>query len=178
MGLIMFRPIYFALLSATTLSAQVADPSKFPYADSSSGRPSSPAANNQINSERLYHFYSRQADHYRSLENVPPLLPAYPGLDGGKHGHWGKYNQNNHNDGRRNDIDTGTVVAGILESDGTKILKAVNTHLGTPPSLATAFDPQSLAYRSVWTPPTPDSFVHHPPFRWALSRGTLPQGET
>jgi hypothetical protein len=25
---------------------------------------------------------------------IPAIIPSYPGLDGGKHGHWGKNNQN------------------------------------------------------------------------------------
>ena len=28
-------------------------------------------------------------------EKIPEILPAFPGLDAGLHGHWGKYNQNN-----------------------------------------------------------------------------------
>ena len=46
-----------------------------------------------VNRDRLYDFYSKQAAHFRRVDNPPDLLEKNPGLDGGKYGHWGNQNE-------------------------------------------------------------------------------------
>ena len=75
------------------------------------GRENYRLSSETVNEARLYEFYQRQADFYmKSSNEVPVILPAYQGLDGGLHGHWGKHNQNNHSDVRWNDAEMGEVV--------------------------------------------------------------------
>lgn len=46
-----------------------------------------------VNEYRLYDFYRRQADQELAAQGPPRLmLPPYPGLDGGRRGHWGHTN--------------------------------------------------------------------------------------
>lgn len=163
-------------LSLTPLAwAEVADPAKHPYADSSKGREGYRLASEKMNEARLYDFYQRQADYYMAMprEKVPALLPAYPGLDGGKHGHWGKYSQNQHNDGRWNQVDHGPLVGHVYRSEKLTILKALCVSLGTKNNLCAAFDSQALSWRAIWQ----GGFVSFDPFRWGGSRNAKPAGE-
>ena len=58
-----------------------------------------------VNRERIYDFYAKEAEYFRKQPPVPPLLPPFPGLDGGKHGHWGNQNEETWADGRWNQTD-------------------------------------------------------------------------
>ncbi len=46
-----------------------------------------------VNRERIYDFYAKEAEYFRKQSPVPFLLPPFPGLDGGIHGHWGNQNE-------------------------------------------------------------------------------------
>ncbi|MDE0594078.1 MAG: plastocyanin/azurin family copper-binding protein [Roseibacillus sp.] len=165
-------PLVLLLLPA---SAQVADPAKHSYADSQGDRDTFDLAGETVNEARLYNFYQRQADHYMAMarEDLPELLPAYPGLDGGQHGHWGKHNQNNYSDTRWNDVDHGPVLAHVYRSKEITILKALCVKLGARNELSAAFDTQSLSWRAVWQ----GGFVRFDGFRWGGSRNAVPKGE-
>ena len=52
-----------------------------------------------VNRDRVYDFYAKEAEYFSKQPTVPSLLPPFPGLDGGKLGHWG--NQNEDDLGRR-----------------------------------------------------------------------------
>ena len=94
----------------------LADPEKHPYADPNASREGYELAGETVNEARVYDFYQRQADYYMDNPDLTPkIIPAYPGLDAGLHGHWGKHNQNGHNDGRWNDGDTGEHFAHVVK---------------------------------------------------------------
>ena len=98
------------LISHFVLSAplNVAVTDQHPYVVPSEGRTPYSLAKEAVNEARVYDFYQRQADYYMANPDlIPEVIPAYPGLDAGLHGHWGKYNQNGHNDGRWNEGNTG-----------------------------------------------------------------------
>ena len=52
-----------------------------------------------VNRERIYDFYAKEAEYFGKQKGALPLLPPFPGLDGGVAGHWG--NQNEQDLGRR-----------------------------------------------------------------------------
>ncbi len=57
------------------------------------GRELKRGADAAVNQYRLYDFYRRQADQELAAQGPPRLmLPPYPGLDGGRRGHWGHTN--------------------------------------------------------------------------------------
>ena len=161
-----------------SLNAQglnLADPTKHPYADPANGRSNYQLAEEVSNEARVYDFYQRQADYYmQNPELIQKIIPAYPGLDAGLHGHWGKHNQNGHNDGRWNDGDTGEHFAHVVKGPkGLNVEKGVCVKLGEGYLLSTCFDPQSLTYRAVWQ----DGWVKFGPFRWGSSRGATIDGK-
>jgi hypothetical protein len=65
-----------------------------PYFRTEDGRTDKRGADALVNRYRLYDFYRRQADDCLSLPGEQPtLLPPFPGLDGGRRGHWGATNE-------------------------------------------------------------------------------------
>lgn len=165
---------FLTILNCWSAPLNVAKPELHPYVDPSGGRENYSLSGKTVNEARVYDFYQRQADYYMSNpDKIPKVIPAYPGLDAGLHGHWGKYNQNNHNDGRWNDGDTGEHFSHVVKANGLNVAKGICVKLGDPHVLSTCFDPQSLSYRAIWQ----DGWVSFQPFRWGSSRGATIQGE-
>jgi uncharacterized cupredoxin-like copper-binding protein len=156
-------------------SLNIATAGKYPYSDPQKGRTGYSLADEIVNEARVYDFYQRQADYYMANpDKIPAVIPAFPGLDGGLHGHWGKHNQNGHNDGRWNDGDTGEHFAHVIKGPkGFNVEKGVCVKLGDGHLLSTCFDPQTLSYRAVWS----EGWLTFGPFRWGSSRGATIQGK-
>jgi len=102
-----------------------------------------------VNRDRVYDFYAKEARWFRTLCPVPPLLPQYPGLDGGAQGHWGNQNEESWRDGRWNDTRLSSVQCGVLQVGGRTIPRAVCVRLGD--DLNVAFDPDTLEYAAAWS---------------------------
>ena len=175
------KPIrqFLTILTLTTpliLAAKnVAKPDEHPYADPAKGREGYELANEKVNEARLYNFYQRQADYYMANpDKLPEILPAYPGLDAGKHGHWGKHSQNSYKDGRWNDIELGEHQTLVFKPDGVSILKGICVRLGENREMSACFDPMTLTYRALWQ----DGFLQFDPFRWGTSRNVKRIGES
>ena len=71
-----------------------------------------------VNRERIYDFYAKEAEYFRTQATVPLLLPPFPGLDGGSHGHWGNQNEDTWADGRWNQTELGSVLCGVFRGAG------------------------------------------------------------
>ena len=155
------------LLSAAQTEQQpskgpnLADPSIHPYADPARGREGYKYASAPINEARLYDFYARQADYYMEGHPIPEPIPAYPGLDGGSFGHWGKNSKMDHSEDVWSKMRTSDAVGGIVRINGQSVTKAINVRL---PVGGATFDPQTLSYRAVW----PKGFLRFPTLRWGL----------
>ena len=144
----------------------LATPDKYPYADLKGGRENYSLAKEKVNEARLYEFYARQADYYMANpDKIPEVIPSYPGLDGAVHGHWGKNNQNNHNDGRWNNGEQGEHFTHVVKGKGFNVLKGICVKLGDGHVLSACFDPESLSYRAVW-----NGWIRFEPHRWGTSR--------
>jgi hypothetical protein len=138
MSRILLITVAISSLSSTVLlsnALNIATAGKYPYSDPQNGREEYELAGETTNEARVYDFYQRQADYYMANpDKVPAIIPAFPGLDGGLHGHWGKHNQNGHNDGRWNDGDTGEHFAHVIKGPGgLNIEKGVCVKLGAEP---------------------------------------------
>ena len=67
-----------------------------PYYKTEEGRANKRFSDGDLNRYRIYDFYRRQAEFQLKPENAAQrLLPPYPGLDGGRRGHWGATNEKN-----------------------------------------------------------------------------------
>ncbi len=103
-----------------------------------------------VNRERLYDFYTKQAEHFRKHKQRPTLIKPFPGLDGGQQGHWGNQNEEVWSDGRWNDAVLGSVQAGVFHGAGKKIARGVCVRLGNDGELSTCFNPDTLTYDAIW----------------------------
>ena len=102
-----------------------------------------------VNRERIFDYYGKQALHFMAQEPLPDLIPAFPGIDGGKLGHW--CNQNDQvtwKDGRWAASDHGNLFSGVFRGGGITVTKGVCVRFGDKSAV---FDPATLSFPVVWT---------------------------
>ena len=107
-----------------------------------------PSSQLPANRNRVYDWYAKQAEYFSKQPDPPFLLPAYPGINGGR-----KSVETEHDtpDGRWNQADLGTVISGVFRGAGVTVPKAVCVRLGDQRELAVCFNPETLCYEAVWT---------------------------
>ena len=79
------------------------------------------------------------------------LIAQFPGLDGGKQGHWGNQNEAVWADGRWNEADLGSVLGGVFSGNGKTVARAVCVRLGDNGELSACFNPDTLTYDAIWS---------------------------
>jgi putative heme-binding domain-containing protein len=127
-----------------------------------------------VNRDRLYDFYLKEALFFRSQAHRPHLLPAFPGLDGGKLGHWGNQDEEVWKDNRWNSTDLGSLLCGIFHAPGGLVVpKAVCVRLGEKGELAACFNPETLTYDVVWQ----GGFITFSNIRHGFLDGLRPAGQ-
>ena len=169
----------FLLLAFLNLSAFASDPSAppraaaFPFQRKPLQPEFWPAWEAPVNRDRVFDFYAKQAEWALAQPQVPALLMEYPGLDGGKQGHWGNQNETFWRDGRWNETELGTVVSGVVRGGGKTIAKSICVRLGEAGDMACCFDPQTLTVPLVWK----GGFVGYDAFRHGIGQGVTIKGE-
>ena len=88
----------------------------FPFGREPIDTQSNPLWNAFPNRERLYDFYSKEARHFAGQSKRPAVVQAFPGLDQGKHGHWGNQNEDTWKSAEWTKADLGRVLAGVFRS--------------------------------------------------------------
>jgi type 1 glutamine amidotransferase len=76
------------------------------------------------------------------------LLPADPGLDGGKGGHWGATGEKDWADARWNAMDVGPFMMSSVDLPGGQVMKGLTVRLEGGAAL---FDTERCAWRAWWT---------------------------
>ena len=163
------RRIFLVLLCPFQLLAQsespnVADPAIYSYANPAEGREGHRYSDHPINEFRLYDFYQRQADYYIETGEDPEIIPAYPGMEAGLNGHWGRYNQFDLYDDIWSRMDNGPIVTSVIRQGRDQLVKAINLTLGEDQSVFATFDQLQMSYRMVWK----DEFLTYPEVRWGM----------
>lgn len=131
-----------------------------------------PNAGEAINRDRLYDFYTKQAEYFRAQSSRPPLLSQFPGLDGGAFGHWGNQSEPDWADPRWNATQLGSVQCGVFRGEGKTIPRGVCVRLGDRGELSACFNPETLTYDAVWS----GGFVRFSPVRHGFVDGLLMDG--
>ena len=126
-----------------------------------------------VNRDRVYDFYTKEAIFFRQQTCRPHLLPAFPGLDGGKFGHWGNQNEDVWKDDRWNRTDLGTVLSGVFHGPDTVVPKGVCVRLGEHGEMATCFNPETLNYEALWQ----GDFLKFSDVRHGFMDGLAPSGD-
>ena len=136
--------------AGSALLAHAHAPATFPWRRDALDLSLRPAWQEHVNRDRLYDFYAKQAEFFRTATPRPLLLQSFPGLDGVAHGHWGNQNEQTWRDGRWQNTDLGRVQAGVLRIGEKAFPRAVCVRLGEHGELACAFDPETLSYPAAW----------------------------
>lgn len=132
-----------------------------------------PSWQHQVNRDRLYDFYAKEAAYFQQQPHPPTLLPGFPGLDSGKLGHWGNQNEAVWKDGRWNDADLGNVLAGVFQGPNGSIPKGVCVRLGDKEEMSVCFNPETLCYEAAWQ----GGFLKFSDIRHGFMDGLLPNGK-
>ncbi|MDA9934587.1 plastocyanin/azurin family copper-binding protein [Rubripirellula sp.] len=128
-----------------------------------------------VNRDRLYDFYRKQARHFREVTPRPRLLADFPGLDGGKDGHWGNQSEPTWADGRWNDTDLGNLLCGVFKGNNIRVTRGMCLRVGDgEQQLSACFDPDTLTYARVWS----GGFVEFSTVRHGFMQGLQQVGET
>lgn len=126
-----------------------------------------------VNRDRFYDFYEKEAAHFGRRNTGARLIPAFPGLDGGKFGHWGNQSDAQWADDRWNSMDLGSVMAGVFNGPNGSIPKAVCVRLGDAGNISACFNPQTLRFECAWR----GGFVKFSSVRHGFLDGLKPAGE-
>lgn len=126
----------------------------------------------EVNRDRIYDFYRKQARHFRNAEPPAHLLQEFPGLDGGKYGHWGNQSEPTWADGRWNDSDLGDVLCGVFRGPGVQVARGICVRVDEDHSVC--FDPDTLTYPRVWS----GGFVKFSTVRHGFMQGLNQDGPT
>jgi putative heme-binding domain-containing protein len=125
-----------------------------------------------VNRDRIYDFYAKEADYFRTQSPVPPMLPEFPGLDGGELGHWGNQNEQTWASDRWNEIQIGSMQSGIFRGAGVMVPRGVCVQLGDDGKMAACFNPETLTYDAVWR----DGFLEFSSVRHGFMHGVKMRG--
>jgi putative heme-binding domain-containing protein len=131
-----------------------------------------PSWQHPVNRDRVYDFYAKEAEHFSKQPAVPALLPQFPGLDGGKLGHWGNQSDANWMDTRWNATDLGNLLSGVFRGAGVIVPKGVCIRLGDRGELSACFNPMTLCYEALWS----GGFVRFSATRHGLMDGLILDG--
>ncbi len=134
------------------LLAQAAShaPARFEYQKAPLDPATWPSATHPVNRDRIYDFYAKEARYFRGVCPTPPLLPEYPGLDGGTQGHWGNQSDVTWTDGRWNQSQLSSIQCGVFRHGKLQIPRAVCFQSGTTEKRFACFDPDNLSFVAVW----------------------------
>ncbi len=136
--------------AATLVAQHPHSPATFSY-DRTPLRPERwPNWKHHVNRDRVFDYYAREAEHFRTRSPVPPLLPAFPGVDGGTQGHWGNQNEETWMDARWNQTELGSVQCGVFHGPELVVPKGVCLRLGDRGELSACFNPETLCYEALW----------------------------
>jgi putative heme-binding domain-containing protein len=149
------------------------EPMKFVYSREPLRPEDWPNRSHHVNRDRVYDFYTREAQHFRSQRPVPLLLPQWPGLDGGTFGHWGNQNDDVWRDNRWNQTDLGSLQCGVFRDGKMTVPRGVCVRLGASGEMAACFNPDTLQIEALWR----GGFVRFSDRRFGFMDGIRPVGQ-
>lgn len=138
-------------IEATLAHAHSHVPAEFAYDRAPLRREDWPSWQHTVNRDRLYDFYTKEAEHFRTNDQHATLLPEFPGLDGGEFGHWGNQDEDTWADDSWNQTQLGSVQCGIFHGPGATVPRGVCVRLGENGEMAACFNPDTLSYDAVWS---------------------------
>ena len=148
-------------------------PAQFPYNRRPLHPEQWPSWEHHVNRDRWYDFYAKEADYFREQATVSPLLPEFPGLDGGELGHWGNQNEETWASDKWNNTQLGSVQCGVFRGEGVTVARGVCVQIADEPKVSVCFNPDTLSYDAVWI----GGFVKFSSVRHGFMHGLLMDGK-
>lgn len=153
--------------------AQAHDPATFEFDRKPLNEVAWPNWKAPINRERLYDFYTKEANHFRTQNRDQRLLMDFPGLDGGAFGHWGIQSEPTWASDEWNQTQLGSVQCGVFTGPSNlTVARGVCLQLGDDGELFACFDPDTLTYPAVWN----GKFLKFSSVRHGFVNGLTPDG--
>jgi putative heme-binding domain-containing protein len=125
-----------------------------------------------VNRDRVYDFYTKQAEFFRQRPHGP-LLQAAPELDSGKYGHWGNQTEQTWKGNEWNDTVLGSVQCGVFSGERVRVPRAVCVRIGHEGKFGVCFNPDTLKYEIVW-----NGFLKFSDVRHGFMDGIQQTGQT
>ena len=138
-------------IEASIRTASTHEPAKFPWVPGPMNPSLRPAANEFVNRNRMYDYYSKQAAYFVHQKPELDWLEEFPGLDGPDFGHWGNQNEASWEGTEWNDAVLGLVQCNVFISDVKPVARAVCFRMGDERAWSACFDPDTLSYVRLWS---------------------------
>jgi len=124
---------------------------------------------------RIRDYYAEEARRHlnRGEKPLPEILPEFPGLDGGKFGHWGQGDDASYADESLNEMDMGGMVSQVVKHFGRTTVRAVVVAVGEGQEASGLFDTERLTFTDSWQGGT----VTWDTQRYGVNTGVRPGGE-
>lgn len=128
-----------------------------------------------VNRNRVYDFYTKQANYFRPKTQFDHLLAPYPGLDTGVYGHWGNQDEQTWANDAWNRTELGSIQSGVFHGDeGLVVARGICVQLGENRELSVCFNPDTATYDAAWK----DGFLKFSNVRHGFMHGLSPKGKT
>ena len=138
-------------VEAAIRTANIHEPATFPLIRDPIHPEWNTAWKQPINRNRIYDFYSKQADYFSKQPKRPEWLASFPGLDGEAFGHWGNQNEESWKGNEWNAVLPGLVQCGTFHADKKSIARAVCFRMGAGRAWSMCFDPETMTYEKLWS---------------------------
>ena len=132
-------------------SASTHEPAKFTWDNPPMDPTAYPNHQEHVNRDRVYDFYGKQARHFASLKPKPSWVEPFPGLDGGKFGHWGNQKEDTWKGNEWNQVDLGSMQSNVLVGEAKAIPRAIAIRVSEQPSMSACFNTDTLGYEAAWS---------------------------
>lgn len=136
-----------------------------------------PWRNEHINRDRVYDFYSKQAEYFRTQDTKAELLGEYPGLDGREFGHWGNQDEAFWAGNEWNEVQLGSLQCHVFRDGKRTIPRGVCVRLNASEQgdqqAAACFNPDTLQFEAFWL----GGFLSLSSVRHGFMDGVKPKGE-
>lgn len=144
-------PVDLANLEAQIRSASTHEPAKFTWTTPPLHPEDYPNHMEFVNRDRVYDWYTKQALHFAAMKNRPTWVEPFPGLDGGKFGHWGNQKEDTWKGDEWNQVDLGSMQSNVLVGEPKVVPRAVAIRIQADQNLSACFNTDTLAYEAVWS---------------------------
>ncbi|MCY2982090.1 MAG: plastocyanin/azurin family copper-binding protein [Planctomycetota bacterium] len=138
-------------IEATIRTANTHEPASFPLVRDPIHPELKPSWKQNVNRNRIYDFYSKQAAYFTEQAKRPEWLSSFPGLDGESFGHWGNQNEEYWKGDEWNSVVHGLVQCGVFRAGDKTIARAVCFRMGSGRSWSACFNPDTMTYEKLWS---------------------------